>query len=279
MARRVAGGIAVLASLLTLSATPAAAVEVNPLRVELTGKPGETISASLTITNHRPETVRIRAQAGAYRYSFSAHTRPPTDPSAQRLPSCESWIATQGQEWSLGPAAAGALEFTVTIPQDTEQSAAGEYVAALLVDELPLSTDTSAGAGQGAVTVVPRIAIPVYLFLEGRDTPQGRVTDFVAQSGSQAGVVRLILTLANDGRVHLRPTGTVLVTNDRGEIVQRSALGRTIPIFPKFAEGIPIWVPPLSAGRYKAVATVELGGDQLLQRDVTFNVSADGRVT
>ena len=264
----------------------AQAVEIEPLRLELTGAPGQTVTGTLAVTNRRAEAVRLAAKAGAYRYVFTAHTVPPQNPHAQRLPSCEAWLVTAPETLVEGGATA-TLSYTVTIPADAQPPAA-EYVAALLVDErpgqAPAAEPPGDTPGRGTVTILPRIAIPVYVFLAGHDTPQGRIAEFRADAGPQPGITRLLLTLANDGEVHVRPTGTVLVTDLHGAVVSRTPLGRTIPIFPRFQEGIPLLLP-LAPGRYTAVATVQLGpsggqtvGPALLQQNLAFTVTADGRV-
>ena len=259
----------------TLYPPTAFAVEVDPLRLELTAAPRQTVTAALTVVNHREEPVRVTARTGDYRYMLTAQTVPPRDPVRQRLPSAREWLSLEPAELPLAPHASGTLTLTVTLPAEAGQAGAGEYVASLLVDERPEQT-TPAGEGTSTITVVPRVAVPVYLLLDGQ-TPKGRVAAFAATAGPQRGLVRLLLTLANDGAVHLRPTGTVLIADDRQEVVHRTGLGRTIPIFPQFQEGIPILVP-LAAGRYSAVATVDLGGGELVQRELAFVVSDDGRV-
>ncbi len=266
---------------------PARAVEVDPLRLELTGAPGQTLTGTLTVTNRRADPVRITATPGPYRYVFTAHTVPPSDPHAQRLPSCKSWLTVVAPATPLDGGMAATLSYTVTIPADAGQPSA-EYVAALLVDERPADSPVPTPAGEtpghGTVTVLPRIALPVYVLLAGHDTPQGRIAAFQADAGPQPGVTRLLLTLANDGETHVRPSGTMLVTDAHGTVVSRTPLGRTIPIFPRFQEGISFLLP-LAPGRYTAVATVQLGastgqagGPELLQQSLAFTVTANGRV-
>ena len=256
---------------------PVLAVEVDPLRLEITAPIGQSTSRTVNVTHHGTQPVAVRAQTGEYRYAFTAYTRQPTNRAFERLPSCQSWISIDPPKLPLQPGASGALTITVTVPQEAAGSPAGEYVASILIDEQP-QTKEATGSGENTITVVPRIAIPLYVLLEGRQAPSGRLVGLTASRGSQPGVVRLLLTLANDGRAHLRPTGTVLLLNDRREIVHRASLGRTIPIFPQFQEGIPLWFS-LTGGRYTAVATVDIGGPELLQRELAFTVAADGTVT
>ncbi|MBI4227961.1 MAG: hypothetical protein HY600_06815 [Candidatus Omnitrophica bacterium] len=258
----------------------ARAVDVDPLRLELTGAPGEVVTGALTVTNHRAEPVRVAARPGPYRYAFTTHTVLPKNPQAQRLPSCEPWLTIVAPEAPIAEHAAATIQYTVTIPAAAGQQPAGEYVAAVLVDELPPHpTPLPPGEraqGEGTITILPRVAIPVYVLIAGRTGPSGRIAALVAEA-TQPGTTRLLLTLANDGATHLRPSGTVIVSNNRGEVVSRLPLGRTIPIFPGFQEGIPFLIP-LAPGRYTAVVTVQFGAPELHQQTLAFKVTADGRV-
>lgn len=270
-------------SALTLgAATAGLAVEVEPLRLEVTGRPGETLTGSLTLTNPRATPVQVTATTGGYRYSFTAHTTPPADAADRRLPSCEAWVSLRPATLELAPHSTAELAYAVAVPEDAARSPAGEYVAAVLVDERPagqraVAPAPAADAGQSTLTIVPRIAIPLYVMLDGRQAPRGRIAALTASAGPAPGTTRLLLTIANDGRTHLRPSGTLIVANDRHEVVWRNGLGRTIPIFPKFQDGIPFLIP-LPPGRYTAVATVDLGGPELAQQEAQFTVTADGKV-
>ncbi len=258
----------------------AEAVEIDPPRLEVIGKPGQPVTATLTLVNHQAQPILVHTHTNPYRYLFTAHTIPPTDVAAQPLPSCQSWITINHEELPLAAKTSGTLVLTITIPKTAAESPAGEYVASVLVDEQVERRAAAAPAGASTLTILPRIAIPVYVMLEGRNAPNGRIAAFTA-SGGRPGtpptVVRLLLTLANDGRTHLRPTGTFLVTNAQQEVVYRGGVGRTGPIFPRFQEGIPVLIP-LAAGRYRAVATVDLGGPTPAQRELAFTVTDHGQV-
>lgn len=268
-------------ALSTVFASAAWAVDVEPLRLELTGAPGQTVTGMLTLMNRGTGAVRVTAQPGPYRYLFTAQTVPPQDPAARRLPSCEGWLAAAAADAPVAAGAAAILPYTVTIPEEAGQQAAAEYVAALVIDEQPADPGPTPGPerapGAGTITVRSRIAIPVYLFLAGHEPAQGRIAAFQAEAGPQPGVVMLRLTLTNDGPVHLRPSGNVLVTDRQGGVIARLPLGRVIPIFPRFQEGVPLLLP-LEAGRYTAAATVDSGGREPLQQTVSFEVLPDGRV-
>ena len=267
--------------MLSGAVSSALAVDVDPLRLELTGAPGQTVTGTLVLTNRGTNAVRVTARSGPYRYLFTAQTIPPDDPAAQRLPSCEPWLTAAAPDDPVAAGATVALPYTVTIPENTGQQAVAEYVAALVIDDQPADpgpTPSSERApGAGTITIRPRIAIPVYLFLAGHEAPQGRIAAFQADAGPQPGVVRLRLTLANDGPVHVRPNGSVLVSDSQGAVIARLPLGRIIPVFPRFQERVPLLLP-LGPGRYTAVATVDAGGQEPLQQMVTFEVSRDGRV-
>ena len=250
----------------TICLPTVSAVEVDPLRLELIGSPGQTLTGSLYVINHREEPVRVIVQTGAYRYTSAS--------GAKRLPSCQPWITILGPEASLNAVESLEIGYAIQIPSSAGEAGAGEYLAAILVDELGEAATGAGGPGAGTIAIRPRIAIPVYVILEGRQTPAGRIVDLVAQPGPQPGITRVRLTVMNEGQAHFRPTGTMLITDAAQQVVHRGSLGRAAPVFPGTQATIPMWVQ-LPAGRYTAVATVDIGSEQLLQRELSFSVTDD----
>ncbi|MBI4313234.1 MAG: hypothetical protein HY594_00305 [Candidatus Omnitrophica bacterium] len=255
-------------------ASPALAVGIQPLRLEITAGAEAPASGKLTVTNSKSEPVRIQIQTGPYRYAFSAYSIPPANPADRQMPSCESWIRLALAEVTLPAGQSADFTFTLDVPEGAFGGAGGEYVAALLVDERPVAASASE-EGTGKLTILPRVAIPLYVFIQGKDDLRGQLLSFGVETGPAAGIAKFMLGLGNEGKIHVRPSGTLLVADEQKKIVHRGGLGKTVPIFPRFQERIPIWVP-LQPGRYTAVATVDFGGPELMQREIAFEVTLDG---
>lgn len=272
-------------------APPALAVDVEPARLELTVGLDEPAQAELTITNRGPKPVGVKLSAGSYR-----HFQP-----GLRIPTAQDWIAFEPPFFTLAPDAESTVAVAIRPPAALVNDPAGEYLAAILVDEVPAEAQPPAGpgapppagpgeappAGSSRVSIVPRLALPVYLLIRGRERVEVEITGLSAQmsrplSGSEARrsaeLLRLDTTLKNLGSVHTRPTGNIALFDADGRVVRAAGLGKSPPLLPTAILTIPTILPLPAPGRYKAVVTVEAQEGQLLQREHRFEVTEEGEV-
>ena len=178
------------------------AVDVEPQRVELTIPEDEVTEATLEISNRGSRAVQVKLQTGPYR-AFQPGL---TFPSAQNL------IQFEMDTFTLAPKANSTVSYAVTPPPNVEQDTAGEYLAAILVDEWPAEKAVSTSESGATLTVVPRLAIPVYLKIQGREWIEVGIEEVRIQdqaSDSSSDLLNVTTSLRNRGTVHVRPTGTV----------------------------------------------------------------------
>ncbi len=264
-----------LAMTACLFAPPVLAVEVEPARLELTVPLGEPTQAELKITNTGPRPVGVRLSAGPYRHFQQG----------LRIPTAQDWITFEPSFFTLAPDAVSTVAVIAHPPGSLADDPAGEYLAAILVDELPAEEPERAGLSR--ISVVPRIALPVYLRILGRERVEVEITGLSAQVAQpltgdgarrSAELLRLDTTLKNGGSVHTRPAGNLAVFNAEGQVVRAVGLGRSPPLLPTATLTIPTLLPLPDPGRYKAVVTVEAQDGQLLQREHRFEVTGEGEV-
>lgn len=264
--------------------SPAFAVEVEPVRLELTIPPDQPTQANLQVTNHSSKAVQVRLSADQYR-SF--------DPNLH-LPSAQAWLHFEPDNFTLAAGVTSRVRLEITPPDNLLADSAGEYLAAILVDELPLNESTAEKQeSRSTITVVPRFAMPVYLEIEGRQLRQIQVQQ-VSVRGDPASksVLQVATTLLNPGTVHVRPTGTIGLFLKSGGLSQAHPLGKSVPLLPGASLSIPTLIPMPPPGQYKAVVTVSAtniggsanlsGGDvgegKLLQKEVSFEITPEGEV-
>lgn len=254
----------------------ALAVDVEPARLELAVPLEEVTRAELTITNHGGKPVGVRLSAGPYRHFQQGLA----------IPTAEDWITLDPPFFTLAPGAASTVAALIQPPAALLDDPAGEYLAAILVDELP-AEPAPAAAGGAHVHVVPRIALPVYVQIQGRQRMEVEITDLSAQvseplsaTGARRPAQRLRMdtTLRNLGSVHVRPSGNLALFREDGRIVMAVGLGKSPPLLPTATLTLPTILPLPAPGRYKAVVTVEAQDGQLLQREHRFEVTEEGDV-
>lgn len=258
---------------LTLDA--AFGAEVEPHRLELTIPTDQPTQGKLAVTNASPRSVSIRVQADSYRFLGEK----PAVPSAQ------GWFSFEPQTLLLAAGATSEVAFHITPPANVMSDPAGEYVAAILVDELPAAPDEHPGAqGQSHITIVPRFALPVYLILEGRELvkvefPELSVKLVQSRLEEKAPfLIRFEAVLKNEGSIHVRPIGTISILHEDGQPYQSASLGKSLPILPGEKLRIPALIPLPPVGRYKAVVTITPNPGEILQKEIPFEVTPEREV-
>lgn len=259
-------GIAIL--LFLLASGPALAVEVQPSRLELTISAEEPTPGDLIISNHGPKAVNVQVSAGAYRFLQTT----------SRLPSAQEWFHFDPAAFTLGANASTKVTYEIQPPNNILQDTAGEYVAAILVDEMP-SSASSTDDRQTKITIVPRLALPVYLRIRGRELVDVVISDVKlkkADPNIPSGLLRVETALLNRGSVHVRPSGTLAIFDAQGNMISTRAMGKALPLLPAATLQIPTLIPSPAPGRYRMVVTVETQPTKLLQKEVPFEVAGNG---
>lgn len=252
------------------------------MRLEQTISLDQQEQATLTVSNPLDHPVAVQISAGPYR-SFQPELR---------IPSSETWLHFEPGRFTLAPHASTTVQIQINPPPAISNDTAGEYLAALVIDQLPAEEP---GAAQGSrVTVVPRLAIPVYLQVRGREQVAVELADVSLKILQQEpSLLRIDTTLRNKGTIHVRLTGSFALFDETGKLVRSGPLGKTVPILPSADLSVPTLFPTPPAGRYKLALTVESGSSPraavrlplaaaagpLLQREVPFEITEDGRVT
>ncbi|PIQ83007.1 MAG: hypothetical protein COV76_00705 [Candidatus Omnitrophica bacterium CG11_big_fil_rev_8_21_14_0_20_64_10] len=226
--------------LLGCLAGTARAVEVQPTRLEMTLPADQPTEGELEVTNHGGVPVEVRVQSAPYRH-FQA---------GLHIPSAQDWFLFKPEKFLLAPGVTSNVRFTVTPPANVAADSAGEYLAAILVDELPaplpvfegpasgnaLAIHHSEGAPMpakepetalpeppaertGKVTIVPRFALPVYFQIEGKERVGVELTNLTVEDERPIPDPNLGIPATETPQrlrleVTLRSTGTVHVRPD-----------------------------------------------------------------
>ncbi len=249
-----------------LVSVSAYAVEVEPSRLELSISPEKPTHGELQISNHSSKVVGVRVSSGAYR-------------SAQpglKLPSCEDWLSFKPDRFTLAAGAATTVLYSVTPPSNVVEDTAGEYLAAIQVDQLPVNPASSQASN---ITLIPRIALPVYLMIKGKERVDLEISQIqVSVTQSSEKLLRIDSTLKNRGTIHLRPSGTFALFQSGGDLLRAGPLGKSIPVLPAATLTIPSILPLPPPARYRLVITVEPQAEKVLQREISFEVTKNGQV-
>ena len=247
---------------------PVAAVEVEPSRLELAISPTEPTGGGLEIRNPGEKSVEVRVSPGPYRF---------LQPGLS-IPSCQDWLRFEPEQFTLAAGATATVAYSILPPENLEQDAAAEYLAAIQVDQFP-AEQAPKGEKEARVTVVPRLALPVYLMIQGREKVALELAAVELQV--QQGKVKLLqldTTLKNRGTVHARPSGTFALFQGDGQMHRAGPLGKGIPVLPGTSLTLTSYLPLPPPGPYRLVTTVEAEGQDLLQKETRLEITGEGEV-
>jgi len=247
-----------------------ASIEIDPMRLELEADSGNTTTGYITITNRANETIDVSVSPGDYRYMFSSSTIYPGPGKPQSVPSCKSWISLKPDKLTLEKGKTASLEYSIKVPAASK----GEYVGAILIDkEQPAGELKAAKTGQVRVKITPRINIPVYVAIKNSLSRSCEIQKLEAVSSTNKKFVWFSVTLKNNGTVHIRPAITLTMFDENKTVANKISMGKSLPIFADFADSFTANWTPRFAGKYTAVATVDIGAKDFIQKSVLFDVN------
>ncbi|MEA3238230.1 MAG: hypothetical protein U9Q94_00375 [Candidatus Bipolaricaulota bacterium] len=169
--------------------------------------------------------------------------------------SCGDWIAVSPQSFRIAPSATQPVSFRVVVPNS---DVSGMYWAMIFVQGSPRPQQREGAT----VLAIERFGLKVYETIPGSEALSGEVRS-VRKVGNDP--LTFKVTFANTGNVQLRPTGTINVINQSGDTTRRLAIDE-FPILPGSERTLVITdesESPLPAGIYRALVTIDYGGDNL----------------
>lgn len=180
------------------------ATTVSPVKMELSANPGETIHASLKITNE--------SQTSETLYTVTLNFEPKGDESGEPrfIPTKDglaAWVSTD-PTITLGPKEQKKLDFSIKIPKDTEP---GGYFGALFVSTNPPATDED-----GSVALAERVGGLILLRVNGNLEDSGDILEFNTQNKRwwfTSLPIDLYYRFQNSGSDRVQPLGDILVKN------------------------------------------------------------------
>jgi hypothetical protein len=180
-----------------------------------------------------------------------------------------SWVTLSESEVTLQPGESREIPFSIKVPAETR---GGQHVGAIVVEDTEIQGIGNGGQGAAQVKVQKRLALGLQMNLPG--DPVERLTASQVRPGGDDGYQTLLVRIANEGTVMLRPSGSLTVVNAQGESVQQlpmkldTVLPATSIDFPVFIEG-----QALGPGEYRANLQLNYGSDKQLLFSDTFSMT------
>jgi P pilus assembly chaperone PapD len=234
---------------------------VSPIRIELSGEVGGTHTDVMEVRNEGNEKARIKITMQDWLLSEEGTPSFQKAGSLQR--SCTGWMKINPVDFLLQPGEKKIVRYSVSIPDGVKN---GGYRGAFMFETVP---QVEPGQKTKAVAIKGNIAAVMYLVV-GKTDPVGDLTDMSYNDSKKE---RQVLTrIKNSGDIHFRIKGSIKITDEAGKTVQTADLP-DVPILPESVRTIPVTLDEkLPAGKYTAVATVDIGAKALLVGELPFVV-------
>ncbi len=252
-----------IASILPASSVFAADVEqtitVTPAIFEQTIEPGSSKQYTVTVAN-----------PGTAPQSIKAYTRafvPNEDVPREYLKTYDTarWFNIDRPDFILKSGEQRPIHFTITVPKNAEP---GGHYATLYFEQLVAALPST----QKKVFIAPRIGVLTFLTVKGKIEEKLAVESFAAPKVSESGPIDLKLTLKNEGNVHILPTGSIRIFDDKGRQLDQLPIkpGMVLPHTER--EFSVRWEKPSLVGKYTAKGEVTYGtpSQKLETREIEF---------
>ncbi|MCF7815507.1 MAG: hypothetical protein K9M10_01960 [Candidatus Pacebacteria bacterium] len=242
-------------------------LSVTPPLFQLSALPGDIWQSSVKVVNGNSYPLTVYAEVVNFKATGEngeGKFVPLIDEDLTRT-SFASWIQISKDPQVIEPEQSKEISFFVEIPPDAPP---GGHYAAILI-----STEPPASDGQKmAVRTSQAVTTLFFLRIEGDVSELGNIREFRAiDTFIEKPKTDFILRFENKGNVHLQPRGDIIITNMWGTqrgiipINYQTHFGNVLP--QSIREFQFTWESQFNItdiGRYKAVATLAYGVDEIM---------------
>lgn len=215
----------------SLSVSTASALTISPVKVEVSGEPGQTLRGELELLNEQAE--------GKVFFSSFENFEPSGDSGSPKFVGSDTGLATWLQTENSVSVATGEtvkVPYTITIPAEAE---AGGYFAAIFWGEQDPTVVTA-----GEVAIGGKLGVLILLRVNGDIVEEAGITEFSTQDNDKLKTgtpINFSYKFSNSGGDRVVPLGDITISNTFG--------GETAVISANGTEGS---VLPGSARRFQA---------------------------
>ena len=239
--------------------------------VEITAAPGEAPRGIVKVFNESDQPVELRSvieqfttddQSGSPRFIALTESNP-----------FLKWFKLDQDELVLLPRQVAVIPFTVSVPPNATP---GGYFAAIFWEIVP-------AAGSGDVSISGRVGTLVFLEVSGEVVRQG-VLESLTRTPSNALIsgfpVSFSVLFNNTGTIHLKPSGSIIITNSFGQSEILSVNPDARNVLPDSSRRFDVvWGQPAATGnileRFWQGVRGELSSFRLGQYTVTVTLYGD----
>lgn len=239
---------------------------VSPVVKEVSVSAGQSYQDTVKVTNSTDKTLTITSEVRDFTAGADETGEPEIlDTSSVSMYSAKTWIKTLNS-FTLKANESVEVDYTISVPNNATPG--GHYAALLFT-----FSDEANKEGVGAVGKIGPLML---INVTGNEIISAQIAEF-AMSRTLFGsyqVADLVTRVQNTGNTHIKPTGSISITNAFGKEVAsltvNDTAGNVLPgSIRKFENN---FETKGRFGWYTAKLNLTYGGSEVLQKNITFYV-------
>jgi hypothetical protein len=234
-------------------------LQVAPARQELSVQPGERSVFNVRFFNFDTTPVSGTVKVADFvviNKDGSPHIIDNTEQVSPRF-SAASWITLPYEKMTIAAENKVSVQVEMNVPESARPG--GRYIAVYFEPIVGEITNPSTFQQEAVTATTSRIAALVYIRVAGEITEKAQISKLFTPSFHEYGPFVVKSEIINNGDYHIRPRGTLTLSNMFGGVVDQVALSE-YNIFPDTAREYENEVGyKWMVGRYKLTATASYG--------------------
>jgi len=234
---------------------------ITPTLFEMTASPGQSFSTAVKVVNDNEFPISVYAETRNFAPSgeYGRGVFLPVYETVTEGTTLAEWMNVPAEQITIAAGQTTSVPVSIAVPQEV---APGGHYAAVMI-----GTNPPEGEDSLRIKTAQVITSLFFVRISGDVIEKGSIRSFASASNfTETPYMDFSLRFENDGNVHLRPQGEIVITNmwgkERGVIPinHKTHFGNVLPEsvreFTFTWEGESVW---LDFGRYKAQATLGYG--------------------
>jgi len=232
---------------------------VGPAKIEASVQPGTSRNFSFSITNRSGRAQKFSLSLEDYEGSSEPNQAVVFLHGDESATSLKDYIFLPQNEFTLRHGERAIVPFGIFAPAGA--SPGGRFSAVIVS-----ATPTTAPEQSQQIAISPRIAVLLFVTIEGDVQREGQLVSIATKNGKSLfwdEAIPIQILFENNGNVHLNPYGKVIIRNMFGRIVEEIVLEPwfTLPNSQRLRE---IEVRGVRFGRYRVEAQINRGYEDLV---------------
>jgi len=211
MVRKIFLTISISALAIVLFASKAYALTITPIRYEISGDPGQTLTQKMGLVNESNKTQTFYASFA--NFEAQGDTGSPSFVDAKE--GLGTWMTTEQASVTLAPGAQKEISFSIKIPKDAEP---GGHFAAIFWGTSP------GGGSPGQVSIGTKTGLLVLLSVNGDVKEQAGLVDFQLHNNKhfyKMLPVGFQYRFSNQGSDRVKPKGDIVIRSIFGWVAKK----------------------------------------------------------